>query len=522
MNLVKIINDLLVEQVIHNIQLLKDKYVGSGKPMSEKDFEKILDVSMNKFYLIAWLSKRVGSGMIKTEDIYKYKEYFEIFEKNKNKFEFKDINLYKTADDLQKFLQEVIDVREGDIVFDEIAGKDNFVSPSEIQKLESTDGAKYLGVFDNVKMKYQVFQIFGVNKETWKLYRDILGKCKGRARGARIDICTIGSYQYFKDYLTDPKGSSYFVLYNLDDPKSPYQLHYESGQFMDKNDNSNIGINQIKFYEFVSDRVPQYSLENENFPGEIEVPIRGKGFQDERKRKQGLWKSFERGKVRTIVTYVNGKEIGPFVVYYSNGQIMKKGNRNSKEVLDGEYVEYYKDGEIQEKGTWNNGNRVGVWIFGYNNGQHKLVDYTQTPSLVSGLTKNDILKYVSSTTGLGWSPSNSGPTINYFPSGQVKSIGVIGTSGNLLGEWTLYFPDGSIRLQGKFIRGNTVGEWINVIKMKEGRYIFVANYDRGSNIVGKVKVYDKDGKYLKSIKKEKDLPDEFFKSFEDLYNSIER
>lgn len=171
---------LLLEDLDLQIQQLKDKYVGESKSMSEEDFAKIQDVSNNKFYLLAWLTKRVGNKMIKNEDIYKYKEYFDIFEKNKNKFTHKDINLYKTNEDLQKFIDEVINVREGSIVYDEIQGKDNYVSQNDIEKLESTEGIKYLGMFQdetaNKNFKYQVFQVFGVNKNTWKVYRDVLGK----------------------------------------------------------------------------------------------------------------------------------------------------------------------------------------------------------------------------------------------------------------------------------------------------------------------------------------------------------
>lgn len=519
MNLLESLSSLLMEDLASQIQQLKDKYVGKGKPMSEEDFRKITEVSNNKFNNIAWLSKRVGTGMIKAEDIYKYKEYFDIFEKNKKKFTHKDLNLYKTAEDLQKFLDEVIQTREGDIVFDEIIGKDNFVSKNDIEKLESTGGAKYLGIFDNVKMKYQVFQIFGVNKETWKTYRDVLGKCKGRNRGAKIDICTIGDYRYFKDYLTDPKGSSYFLLYNLDDPKSPYQLHYESGQFMDKNDNSNIGIDQIKFFEFVGDKVPRYSLESENFPGEFEIPVKGKGTKDERKRKQGIWKSFYDGRLITVTTYLNDKEIGPFVNYHRNGKINRKGNKDSKEVLDGEFVEYYDNGKIEEKGVYNHGSRVGTFIFGQYDGEYKVVDFNEDPPQISAFTKNDQLKFVSNTISRGYSPSQIGPTISYFPSGQVKSIGRLGANRNLLGEWTLFFPDGSIRLQGKFLRGKKNGEWINVIKTKDyGKLIFVADY-WNNILVDKVKVYDSKGNYIQKMKETK-LPEQYFRSFDDLEISV--
>ena len=518
MNLLENLRLILLEDLALQIQQLKDKYVGEGKPMTEEDFNKIQEVSGGKFNNIAWLSKRVGTGMIKAEDIYKFQEYFQIFEKNKKKFTHKDLNLYKTAEDLQKFIDEVIQTREGDIVFDEITGKDNFVSQADIEKLESTGGAKYLGIFDNEKMKYQVFQIFGIDQKTWKTYRDVLGKCKGRNRGAKIEICTIGDYRYFRNYLTDRKGSSYFLLYNLDDPKSPYQLHFESGQFMDKNDNSNIGINQIKFYEFVGDKVPRYSLENENFPGDVEIPVKGKGTQDEKKRRQGIWKYFENGKLRTIVTYVNDKEVGPFVTYHSNGKINRKGTRDSKEYLDGDFVEYHNNGNIEEKGTYSKGDKIGIWIFGDYDGEYRVVDFNEYPNLVSGFTKNNKLKFVSNSDPATYNPNIIGDTISYFPSGQVKSIGKLGKNHNFLGEWTLFFPDGKIRLQGKFLRGRVSGEWTNVVKMKNGTFIFVANYSDGG-FDGKVKVYDKEGNYLKKMKPY-DLPDGYSKSFEDLFSSV--
>ena len=108
MELRSLIWKLLKEQVDQNTIVLKNKYVGEGKPISEEDFEKLIEVTGNKFYLLSWLTKKVGTGIIKPEDIYKYKEYFDLYEKNKNKFQHKDIHLYKTAEDVKNFLQEII------------------------------------------------------------------------------------------------------------------------------------------------------------------------------------------------------------------------------------------------------------------------------------------------------------------------------------------------------------------------------------------------------------------------------
>jgi hypothetical protein len=89
------------------------------------------------------------------------------------------------------------------------------------------------------------------SKEAWNLYREILGKCSGRDKGQIVSICTMAGFDSFKEYLKNSPGSSYYVFYNMGDPLSPYQFHYDSGQFMDKNDNdiseSKLFLNLTKF-----------------------------------------------------------------------------------------------------------------------------------------------------------------------------------------------------------------------------------------------------------------------------------
>jgi antitoxin component YwqK of YwqJK toxin-antitoxin module len=505
MELRSLIWKLLREQVDQNTINLKNKYVGEGKPISEEDFNKLVEVTGDKFYLLSWLTKKVGTGIIKAEDIYKYKEYFDLYEKNKKKFEHKDIHLYKTAEDVKKFLQEIVKLREGNIVFDEIQGKDNFVSQNDIEKLQSSGGIKYLGIYDNGDYKYQVFEVFGVNKDVWKLYRDILGRCKGRDKGAKIDICTIGQYSYFKSYLNDPKGSSYFLLFNLDDRRSPYQLHHESGQFMDKNDYESHKIKQIDFFKFVGDRVPKYSIDAENFPSQFEIPVKDNGFEDKKGRKQGLWKYFYGGgQLAGIHTYKNGEEDGPFVKYYSDGGIEMKGTRSRDVGLVGEYEENFKNGRTYRKGTYNsNGKFEGLWTMGDYDGVYKNMNFSDMTQ--TGYTSTGRIRYVSQIKN----QSDSypfGKTIFYGRTGKVEAIGKIGASRNYLGKWTYYFPNGDIRSEGSFLKGYRNGPWTDVVKSKDGnRYIFEADF-----IVGmpsdKVNVYDKNGEFLKKVSPKKIEP----------------
>ena len=517
MELRSLIWKLLKEQLDQNTINLKNKYVGEGKPVSEEDFKKLIEVTGNKFYLLSWLTKKVGMGIIKAEDIYKYKEYFDIFEKNKRKFEHNDIHLYKTAEDVKKFLREVINIREGDIVFDEIQGKDNFVTQNSIEKLENSGGVKYLGLFDNQNYKYQVFQVSGVDRETWKLYRDILGRCKGRSRGARIDICTIADYGYFKRYLNDPKGSSYFLLYNLDDPKSPYQLHFESGQFVDKNDDEPpLKFNQYRFFEFVGNKVPQYSSEREDIPSEFEFPVKGKGGLNEKGKKEGLWRqNYMSGKIKHLLTYKNGNLIGPFVNFYENGTIENKGTRG-RSALDGEFESYYRNGQLDEKGTYENGRKIGVWRVGLVYGGYLLADFNEFQT--SGFTKSGVLKYTAEMRGSD-DLRPSGKAKRFYPSGKIKGVGKLGVSVTPLGVWEWYTSAGKIKSKGKYSRGDRTGEWKDLVKTKTGQsFYFVAQFENGDIVKNSsIKVLDSNGQFLKNIKKKNIDPYPYWEHFRNLW-----
>lgn len=240
MKLIQVIENLIFEGV--SLETIRQKYVGDPiegekhKRISEKQFEEIIDVAKNKLNLIVWLTVRVSLGLIHETDIYKFKEYFPIFYNNQSKFPHKDINQYKTKEDINGFIEKCVSIREKNITLTPSVNKEdekNYVTPNEIQKLENV-GIIYLGMSDG----YQVFEIPNELKDddnAWKVYRDILGRCAGREQGAKIDICTIADVSHFKYYL-DEYGGSYFVIFNLGDTNSPYQIHFESKQFMDKND----------------------------------------------------------------------------------------------------------------------------------------------------------------------------------------------------------------------------------------------------------------------------------------------
>jgi len=506
MSLSRNIRTILLEDLALQIQQLKDKYVGEGKPLKDEEFQKIQDLSHGKFYILAWLTKKIGTNLLKSEDLYKWKEYIDIFEKNKKKFKFQDLNLYKTAEDLQNFIETAIQIKEGDVKYEDIPQSSAFLSKNEIEKLTSTGGNKYLGFWkpeNGLRPAgsdgYQVFEISEPTRENWKVYRDLLGRCKGREKGASIEICTIAHFSYFKDYLKSDKGSKYIVLFNLNDPLSPYQLHVESQQFMNKNDVERFNFIPLVFYKWLSEKSEYYNYEKIASNFEFDIPVEGKGFENEKGR-QGIWKSFDDGKLHGLYTYVNNKRNGPAITFFGNGKISEKGTvRETRSSYNwvGKYESFFDDGTIQQKGKYDEkGGKIGIWKI-HNHytpfGIHYVIkDYNDDKIPVTGITKSGVIKVIAD----GGTEHFKGKIIIFYPSGTPKAIGQLTTLGRKTGKWTIFKPDGSIKAEGQFKNERPSGDWIFVFTSKKGdKYIYKFNYEER----WKGKLYNNKGEFIKKV-----------------------
>lgn len=226
----------ILEQIVSeaSIEQLQQQFVDTGKIELEV-FDEIVKATKGKGAYATWMIKRVEDGTIKGEDIYKYEDYIEIFDKQKRQFPSPDINAYKDERSIRDFEAKAIEIREKGIeqTGGDAANTSNLVSSQGIQELNSV-GIKFLGVVDGYQC-FEVPQSLKGNTEAWKIYRKHLANCSGRDQGAKIEICTMAGQSHFDRYLSD---GPYYVFFNLGDPKSPYQFHYESNQYMDKNDRS--------------------------------------------------------------------------------------------------------------------------------------------------------------------------------------------------------------------------------------------------------------------------------------------
>jgi hypothetical protein len=241
-SLISLVKNLILEQQVSatETEFIKN-YVGSNddKKISQEEFNEINQLFDRKFNFVRWMVLRIIENKILMEDIEAWKTVIDTFNKHKNKFPEKDINKIVTQQEVDDLKRRAADVRQYVLArtADTKEAKDTYLSANEISKLEN------LGVlFHGIVEGYQLFEIPPAacqwDEAAWTKYKDIMGQCKFREKGEKISLCTLASINYFRKYMCkDHPGSSYFNMYKKSDPKSPYQFHYESKQFKDKDNN---------------------------------------------------------------------------------------------------------------------------------------------------------------------------------------------------------------------------------------------------------------------------------------------
>lgn len=157
-----------------------------------------------------WILNLFNKGNLKEEDFYKVKDYLTTFESKKKWFANKDIGQFKSLGDLAQALDNI---KEGEL--------------SQNQK-DKQAKREYQRAELNADKLYE--------DNTWVVYvpKDYNSSCK---LATNTEWCTgpssHGDSKYYDMY--SKKGPLY-ILINKNDKDEKYQLHFPSGQFMDKYD----------------------------------------------------------------------------------------------------------------------------------------------------------------------------------------------------------------------------------------------------------------------------------------------
>ena len=207
-----------------NIDDIKKKFVGDrkggpgGKVVTPKEFDDIMEATNNKLALALWMIKRIQDGFLLPEDIYKWEEYFDIFKRLKREFPKKDINQIKTEDDLDAFISKAEEI------------KDRELDPSQKKGVSKSD--KFADLRIGEVDGYQVYKIpQGTSDEMY-------GAACELGSGTSWCTATGNTKNWFDSYAKD---GPLYIFIGPDGDK--YQFHYESNQYMDKNDRSILSRN---------------------------------------------------------------------------------------------------------------------------------------------------------------------------------------------------------------------------------------------------------------------------------------
>lgn len=208
-----IYSNILREALLEvSMQQLKQQFVDSGK-VSEDDFKEVETAVGGKSAYATWLLKKVVDKIVKPEDVYKYKDYFNTFERRKSEYKYKDINLFKTEQDLQDFIKTSV----------------------ELRSQEKEDPSKAKGVDKSSKYaEYKIGSVDGFDVyEIPKGRKDLYGMSCELGSGTEWCTATGKTKQYFDNYISE--GPLYIFIKPGSDEK--YQFSFEENQFMNKNDN---------------------------------------------------------------------------------------------------------------------------------------------------------------------------------------------------------------------------------------------------------------------------------------------
>jgi hypothetical protein len=201
-----------------SIQQLETDFVNTGK-ISKEDFDNILKVSKSDSAFATWLTAKVAGSkkspsIIKSEDIYKYEKYFDVFKRRKKEYRIQDINQIKTPEQLQDFIKTSVELAD-----------------QEKQDISAQKGISKTEKFKDLKIAdIEGFSVYMIPRGRKDLYNT---SCE---LGSGTEWCTAtgNTDGFFEEYIED---GPLFIFINNANPKDKYQVHFETDQYMGKNDN---------------------------------------------------------------------------------------------------------------------------------------------------------------------------------------------------------------------------------------------------------------------------------------------
>jgi len=175
-----------------------------------------------------WILGLANKGMGKIENISHLSDALRRFDEVRNDLINKDVMRYKSVQELE----------------DALNAPESYAEKSHRQEVRGRQQArKEADITKDADIVYQ--------DATWTVYvpKTYAASCK-LGQGSKWCTASTESDYYYNYYLSAYPDSKYYIVINNSNPDEKYQLHFESGQFMDKDDERiHGGIDAFKEYK---------------------------------------------------------------------------------------------------------------------------------------------------------------------------------------------------------------------------------------------------------------------------------
>lgn len=75
---------------------------------------------------------------------------------------------------------------------------------------------------------------------------------------------------------------------------------------------------------------------------------------------------FAQAQTEDTIKMIKSGDLFEVTIYYDNGNVMQHGFLNADNKLQGSWTSYYEDGSKKCIATYDNGEKVGIWDYYYN------------------------------------------------------------------------------------------------------------------------------------------------------------
>jgi hypothetical protein len=180
----------------------KKDHAFKGEPTPEEVVNALKKADPTDGKHLQFVIRMFLKGQFKLEDVNRIRGELEKFEKFRSKLQNKDLNSYKTLNDLYDALEQFEEK-------DALSGK-------QLAKLKKSDAEKVIDTPGFIAIKPH-------SEDAAKFY------------GAGTKWCTAGENDNMFQHYYD-QGHIYILIAKINGKDRKFQLHYESGQFMDERD----------------------------------------------------------------------------------------------------------------------------------------------------------------------------------------------------------------------------------------------------------------------------------------------